>query len=197
MHDTTGNTPTPAVDPDLGPDAAATDDAAAPPHDTQPLDRLREVLTGQRSCMLSTIDAQGRIVSRPMAVQDVEFDGDLWFLTEHDSEKVAELTHDAHASAAFAGDGEWACVSGTATVVRDVATKRELWDTFTDAFFGDREPDDERIVLIHLAGERGEYWTSHSGPRMLVELVRGKLRGERPDVGDHAEVRLTSPGDAS
>lgn len=154
------------------------------------LETLRGILSKQRSCMLSTIDRDGRIVGRPMAVQEVEFDGDLWFLTEADSEKVAELERDAHASAAFSDGGAWACVSGTAAIVRDAAKKREVWDGFTDAVFADRDPEDEGIVLIRLTGERGEYWTSHSGPRVLVELARGKLEGREPELGEHAELDL-------
>lgn len=29
--------------------------------------------------MLTTVTARGRHVSRPMSLQEVEFDGDLWF----------------------------------------------------------------------------------------------------------------------
>lgn len=175
---------TPSIDPDLGPDSSA------PEREGGELAELRKVLEGQDSCMLSTIDAEGLISSRPMAVQDVEFDGTLWFLADADSGKVAELERDGRASAAFSSRGQWAAIAGTAAVVRDAAKKRELWSTFTDAFVGDREPEDDDLVLIRLDAERGEYWTSNAGPRVLVELVRSALGHHEPDVGDHGGVDL-------
>ena len=33
--------------------------------------------------MLTTVDADGHLTARPMAQQEVEFDGDLWFFVEH------------------------------------------------------------------------------------------------------------------
>lgn len=160
---------------------------------TSPADdlaQLRDVIKGQRTCMLATIDPDGRIVSRPMSVQDAPFDGDLWFLAELESEKIAELERDAHASAIFATGDAWASVAGTASIVRDVERKREFWGPFTDAFFGKRGPEDESIVIIRLQGERGEYWTSHTGPRVLVELLASKVSGHRAETGDNAEVDL-------
>jgi Pyridoxamine 5'-phosphate oxidase like len=38
-------------------------------------DLIREI----RICMLATVDEDGYPHSRPMAAQQVEFDGDLWF----------------------------------------------------------------------------------------------------------------------
>jgi general stress protein 26 len=31
--------------------------------------------------MLTTVDSEGHLHSRPMAVQEMAFDGDLWFFT--------------------------------------------------------------------------------------------------------------------
>lgn len=42
--------------------------------------------------MLITMTEDGQHVSRPMAVQEVEFDGDLWFFTYEDSDKVRQIT---------------------------------------------------------------------------------------------------------
>ena len=38
--------------------------------------------------MLTTMTADGKHVSRPMGLQEAEFDGDLWFFAYDDSAKV-------------------------------------------------------------------------------------------------------------
>ena len=51
-------------------------------------DKLKELVKDARIGMVTTMTAEGRHEARPMAVQDVEFDGDLWFFTYSDSDFV-------------------------------------------------------------------------------------------------------------
>ena len=57
--------------------------------------------------MLTTVGADGSLVSRPMGVQDVDFDGDLWFFADADSHKVHEIEAGSPANAAFADSTAW------------------------------------------------------------------------------------------
>ncbi|MDG6107011.1 pyridoxamine 5'-phosphate oxidase family protein [Dactylosporangium aurantiacum] len=59
-----------------------------------PRAKVTELLRDARIGMLTTMTGDGRHVSRPMALQEVEFDGDLWFFAYDDSAKVAQIrTH--------------------------------------------------------------------------------------------------------
>src|SRR3954451_23638800 len=89
--------------------------------------KVAGLIKDARIAMLTTVGADGSLVSRPMGVQDVDFDGDLWFFADADSHKVAEIEHGSPANAAFADSSSWVSVSGPAEVVRDVAKQRELW----------------------------------------------------------------------
>jgi general stress protein 26 len=44
--------------------------------------KVAELIQDQRLAMLTTRDPFGTLMSRPMALQEVEFDGDLWFFAE-------------------------------------------------------------------------------------------------------------------
>ena len=48
----------------------------------------------ERIGMFTTTSPDGTLTSRPMALQQVEFDGDLWFFASRSSRKVAHLTTD-------------------------------------------------------------------------------------------------------
>ncbi|MFC8192313.1 pyridoxamine 5'-phosphate oxidase family protein [Cellulomonas sp. NPDC057328] len=166
-------------------------------HEAQHLDRdegvakVAELIKDVRIAMLTTVDPSGALVSRPMAVQDVEFDGDLWFFTDLDSHKADEVRGGGPANAAFAGSTHWVSVSGTAEVVRDRAKIHELWGTAAEAWFPDG-PDTPGVGLIKLEAESAEYWDSPGGRLATVfSLVKSKVKGERYDGGENAEVDLS------
>ena len=50
--------------------------------------KVTELIKDIKISMFTTVDEQGDFISRPMAQQEVEFDGDLWFFAERDSRKV-------------------------------------------------------------------------------------------------------------
>ena len=52
------------------------------------LKKLGELIKGIKIAMLTSEDADGVLRSRPMATQDVEFDGTLWFLSGGNTQKA-------------------------------------------------------------------------------------------------------------
>jgi len=152
--------------------------------------KVAELIKDARIAMLTTVAADGSLVSRPMGVQDVDFDGDLWFFADGDSHKVAEIQHGSPANAAFADSSSWVSVSGPAEVVRDVAKQRELWGPVAEAWYPDG-PETPGLVLVVLHGETAEYWDSPGGRiATVISLVKAKVKGERYDGGENETVSL-------
>lgn len=151
--------------------------------------KVHDLIKKTRLAMLTSSDADGRLVSKPMATQDVEFDGDVWFIAERDSEKVRNITARPQVNVAYAGNSSWVSLSGTATVVNDRAKLEELWNTFTDAWMegGPENPDN---VLIKVDASSAEYWDSPgSKVTQVLNLVKAKVTGERFE-GDNERVDL-------
>ena len=109
--------------------------------------------------MLTTIQADGKLVSRPLGTQQVEFDGDLWFATSADSEKVAEIKANPRVNVAYASAGKntYVSVSGEASIVADRAKIDELWSPAMKLFFPEGK-DDPKLRLIRVRAESAEYW---------------------------------------
>jgi general stress protein 26 len=53
--------------------------------------KLGEMIKEIEVAMLTTVDDDGTLRSRPMVTQKTDFDGDLWFFTRADSPKVDEV----------------------------------------------------------------------------------------------------------
>ncbi|MBO0899325.1 pyridoxamine 5'-phosphate oxidase family protein [Cellulomonas sp. zg-ZUI222] len=189
---TTGSTPWSGSTPTPGP-------SLTPGHSPEPEDgptrdealaKVRELLGDHHLAMLTTQDASGALVSRPMGVQDTEFDGDLWFFTTLDSHKVAEIRAGSPANAAFSGSSSWLSISGTADVVRDQARIDELWNPVAAAWFPDG-PTTPELCLVRLRAETAEYWDSPGGRLATVlSLVKAKVTGTAYDGGENATVDL-------
>src|SRR5919112_5957683 len=83
--------------------------------------KLRELIKDIQIAMLTTVTEDGTLRSRPMATQQAEFDGDLWFFTQANSPKVEELWHDRHVNVSYAAPDEnrYVSVSGTAHLVQN------------------------------------------------------------------------------
>jgi general stress protein 26 len=151
--------------------------------------KVHELIKGARIAMLTTLSTEGQLVSRPMAVQQVEFEGTVWFFAEADSPKIADIERDPRVNVAYS-ESNFVSLAGRASVVRDVAKKRELWDAGAAAWFGEKEPEDPSVVLIEVDAETAEYWDTPSRPATLVKVVKAKLTGSRPDAGETGLVEL-------
>ena len=152
--------------------------------------KVRQLIKDENIAMLTTVGEDGGLVSRPMGVQAVDFDGDLWFFAAQDSHKVAEIAHDSSANAAFSGSSSWVSLSGRASVVRDRDKIRELWNPVAEAWFPDG-PDTPEVVLVRLHADTAEYWDSPGGRvATLFSLVKAKVTGKPYDGGENETVQL-------
>ena len=117
--------------------------------------KVAELLKGERFGFLTTIRRTAGSTSRPMALQEVEFDGDLWFFAERDSQPgPAHRRLPAGQRRRGLGRHAGCRVTGDAVVVDDVAKKRELWNSAVEAWFPEG-PDDDSVVLIKVRGRLG------------------------------------------
>ena len=154
------------------------------------VEKVRELVKDERIAMLTTVAEDGSLVSRPMGVQAVDFDGDLWFFAAADSHKVAEIARDSAANAAFSGTSSWVSLSGRATLVHDPDKIRELWNAVADAWVPDG-PDTPGVGLIRLHAESAEYWDSPGGRvATLFSLVKAKVTGRPYEGGENETVEL-------
>jgi len=143
-----------------------------------------------RTAMLTTVDEDGRFISRPMAQQQVEFDGDLWFFSSRDARKVAQITANPSVSVTLSSSDVWVSLTGTAQVVTDDAKADELWNPFVEGWFP-QGPHDGSVVLIKVTSDSAEYWDTPGGKvASVISFVKAKVTGERYDGGENEKVDL-------
>jgi general stress protein 26 len=152
--------------------------------------KLAELTRGIKIAMLTTVDADGSFIARPMAQQEVEFDGDLWFFAEADSSAVAHITANPHVGVTLSSDSVWISINGTAVVVDDTAKAKDLWNTWVEAWLP-QGPEDPTVKLIKVTGHGAEYWDTPGGKvASAFSFVKSKVTGERYSGGENETVDL-------
>lgn len=158
------------------------------------LEKLGELIRDVRVAMLTTVQDDGTLRSRPMAVQGNGFeDGSIWFFTGADSPKALEIRKDAHVNVSFAepDDQRFVSIMGRGELVRDRATMERLWSAVLKAWFP-KGLDDPELALIRVRVEGAEYWESpSSGVVHLIGLAKAALTGEplrKPGVNGKVDL---------
>ncbi|MFB9236244.1 pyridoxamine 5'-phosphate oxidase family protein [Plantactinospora siamensis] len=158
--------------------------------------KVTELIRDARICMLTTMTTDGRHVSRPMGLQEAEFDGDLWFFADADSDKVRQIEANPQVNVAFANqkNNAWVSISGTAEQAYERAKAEQLWNPLMKAWFPDGL-ETPSLTLLRVHATSAEYWDSPNGKVVtLLGFAKAALTGDRPSAGDNQEV--TFPTDA-
>ncbi len=157
-------------------------------------ERIAELVSDARISMFTTMTEDGRHVSRPMYLQDVEFDGDLWFFCYDDSDKVGQIRVHPEVNVAFANEKQssWTSVTGRAQVLHDRQKAEELWSAPLKVWFHD-DLDTPGLALIKVNADSAEFWDSPSSRVVrLLGAARAAVTGDPGRFpGENEEVRLS------
>lgn len=136
--------------------------------------RIADLVSNAEVAMLTTTTAEGKQVSRPMGLQEVEFDGDLWFFAHDDSAKVVQIEADPEVNVSFSDtkNSSWTSIAGRAKIVHDRAKAEELYTSTLKAWFPDGL-ETPGLTLIRIHADTAEYW---EGPSSTVGFVLGVAR---------------------
>jgi general stress protein 26 len=158
--------------------------------------KLGELIRDIRVAMLTTVTEDGTLRSRPMATQQAEFDGDLWFFTQANSPKVEELWHDQHVNVSYAAPDEnrYVSVSGIAQLVQNPEKMKELWHPAYKAWFPDGL-EDPQLALLKVDVRQAEYWDMPSSRMVhLAGFVKAVVTGQRFEPGENEKLELEEQG---
>lgn len=146
------------------------------------------------NAMLVTHDLQGGLRARPMAVGQLNNNGELWFITGRTSGKVDEIQADQRVLVTMQGSTKQVSLTGKASVVDDRNRLESMWKKAWDIWFpeGPRSPN---AVLLRVQTTEGEYWDASGadGLRFAFEAAKAFVKGEQIDsekAGDHGKARL-------
>lgn len=156
------------------------------------IEKVKALAEDIRIAMLTTVSENGKLRSRPMALNNIEEDGTMWFFTGKDSEKVEEIEEHAKVNVNFAdnSDYDYLSVAGKAELVLDKAIIKEKFNRMTKAWFPEGTESDN-ISLLRVTPDSAEYWDGGDNKMVqLFHLGKALLTGKKYQGGRHETVKM-------
>jgi len=160
---------------------------------SEAVEKIKSLQKKASSCFFCTTIRTGQPFStRPMAVQKIDDDGTLWFLSSVDSNKNEDLANDPIVQLLFQGSdySDFFYIYGMATVSQDREKIKELWNPALKVWFTEGE-DDPRITVIRVDPTDGYYWdTKHNKAVAFLKRAVGAITGKTLDDSIEGKLKV-------
>ena len=159
------------------------------------IDRVWALIDDIPVAMVVTHEGQGRHMrARPMAMRPARGEGVIYFLTDVDAPKAAEIRRNESICLALADNRsqKYVSITGHAELIDDRNRIREVWSIYDKAFWPDK--DDPRIRVLRVTPESAEFWEGAGTVVTAVKLVAAMASGERMNVGANEKVGFPQGG---
>jgi general stress protein 26 len=160
--------------------------------------KIAKMIHGIDFAMLTTVNDDGHLHSRPMSTQQVEFDGTVWFFTYEDTPKAQDIRRNPQVNVAYADPKkqDYVSLAGRAEIVKDRAKMEELWEAPLKAWFP-QGVDTPGIALIKVTAETAELWDSPTNPvAHLISLAKVAITGKPANPGENVTLDLSDHEDS-
>ncbi|MEO6166944.1 MAG: pyridoxamine 5'-phosphate oxidase family protein [Chitinophagales bacterium] len=149
------------------------------------LEKIKQLAEKESMCLFTTNLSRLPLTTRPMGTQQVDDEGNLWFMSARSSDKNQEIAQDNRVQLFYTnkGNSEYLTVYGTAEILFDKNKIEELWTPIVKAWFKEGK-DDPEISLIKVTPEAGYYWdTKYSKMIDLMGILISAVSGKTLDGG--------------
>jgi general stress protein 26 len=148
--------------------------------------KLRKLIKGVRTAMLTTVAADGSFRSRPMQPVQGRFEGELWFFVSSDSQVAADVREHGRVNVIYVdpGDDLYVSINGTASVVTDRERIESLWKPSLKKWLAKGKKSEE-LALLRVVVDNAEHWDKKKGGQVHLTSFGG------PVVVSPAENRAT------
>lgn len=140
---------------------------------------LKELINDISTAMLTTLDKEAEMRSRPMATTEISDQGVLWFFTSESSTKAQEIQDHANVNITYMDTSkkQYVSVSGHAVVITDKHKIDELWYDELNDYFEDGKANPD-IALIRVEPVKAEYWKTPYGMKKALEFSKAFVNNE-------------------
>jgi general stress protein 26 len=151
---------------------------------------LKTLLDGIDVAMLTVVEPDGTLQSRPMQTQQIGDDGTLWFFASRSSHQVAveQTAPSVNLVYVHSGKQRYVSVTGRVSVIEDRAKMRELWSPPAKIWFKGG-PDDPDLVLLRVDVDHADYWDGPSNAvTRLIGFATAMITGRDSALGTRGRV---------
>lgn len=163
------------------------------PQASSDLGHVAYLIEGIPIAMLTTVDGNGSLASRPMAALEMDVHGALWFFTDVHSSKVEQLRA-ANLAFTDTANGTYVSMSGRGEIDTDRSRIKRLWTSFAKPWFPDG-PDSPNLALLKFLPDAADYWDAPDSKMVRAfGVIASMVVGKPIARGEHGSHRSLSAG---
>lgn len=150
---------------------------------TTAIEKIKSIAESAGNCFFST-SIKKDTNSRPMALQEVDENGNLWFLSDVMSLKNHEIENDPYVELYFMNNSkyEYVFIKGKATISQDRNLIDKYWTNFANAWFDGK--DDPNISLIKVEPTDGYYYETKENKLVaMTKMLFAATTGAKMEDG--------------
>ncbi|HWK98902.1 MAG TPA: pyridoxamine 5'-phosphate oxidase family protein, partial [Parapedobacter sp.] len=132
--------------------------------DEEAIGKLKDMIDKIDIGMLCSFTAAGDYPHAvPMSRQEVDDEGNIWYLISSESETHVNLKRNSKASILFShvGDYNFLHVNGVAEITNDKQRIEKYWNKMMEGWF-EKGKDDARIRVLKIVPVEAYYWDNKS-----------------------------------
>lgn len=162
-------------------------------HGDEAAKKIKELGKKASTCFFCTaLNTGGPFQTRPMALQDTDDEGNMWFLSAKDSHLNEQINADNQVQLLFQGSAhsDFLNVEGRASISHDQEKIKEFWSPLLKTWFTEGI-DDPRITVIKVETGNGYYWDNkHGNAVAFVKMAVGAMIGKTMDDSIEGELKV-------
>jgi general stress protein 26 len=153
------------------------------------LTQLGELIKPIRVAMMTVVDEDCALISRPMSPLEMDVDGAIWFFTDLHSAKVRQL------GAVNIEDASYVSICGRGEVHTDRSMIDRLWTAAAKPWFPNGK-DSPNLALLKIVPGSAEFWDGpHSKMVRMFAMAASVIANKPIGLGDHETLNDLSPAE--
>lgn len=128
----------------------------------------------------------------PMSRQEVDDEGNIWFLFSSESETHRNLVKNNKVSLLYShvGDYNFLSIDGTAEISQNKERIDKYWNKMIEAWF-EKGKEDPRIRVLKVTPVDAHYWDNKSNKFVtIMKVAVSAISGQQLDIGREGELNL-------
>ncbi|HUH45744.1 MAG TPA: pyridoxamine 5'-phosphate oxidase family protein [Arenibacter sp.] len=128
----------------------------------------------------------------PMSRQEVDADGNIWYLFSAESETYKNIQFNNKVSVLFShvGDYNFLSLNGVAEISKDDGRIEKYWNKFVEAWF-EKGKEDPNIRILKVKVVDAHYWDNKTNKLVtILKVASSALSGQKLDIGREGELKI-------
>lgn len=157
------------------------------------ISKLKEMATKIDIGMLCTHTKDSKHVHAvPMSTQEVDDQGNIWFLFSSESETFGHLQEDSTICLLYSDPGNYSFLSihADTEVSQDQARIDKYWNKMIEGWF-EKGKEDPRIRVMKVKPHEAHYWDTKSNKLItFMKVAVSGITGQKMDVGRSGDLNI-------